>query len=130
MMNRLVSAFCCLFVLLSDFGAPAGEPDSAKASSTTADFQSIRSQVETLRGKTFKHEVPVTDISEQEMREMCERELEKQYPGQNLTNYEELMAWFDMLPPNTELKSVYATFMIDQVAGLYDSETKKMCIPS
>lgn len=129
MINRLVIASCVLLLRLSSFAGGA-ELDSGKTSTTTADFQSIRNQVETLRGKTFKQEVPVTDISEQEMREMCDRELEKQYPGQNLTNYEELLAWFDMLPPNTDLKSVYATFMIDQVAGLYDSDTKKMRIPS
>jgi len=106
------------------------ETDSEKTARTTADFRSIRNQVETLRGKKFQQEVPVTEISEQELREMCDRELEKQYPGQKLSNYEELLARFDMVPPGTNLKSVWATFMIDQVAGLYDSDTKKMCIPS
>src|SRR5436190_12862775 len=133
MTNRLVNAFSMLGLLLAlsvtAFGADP-DPDSAKSASTTADFQSIRNQVETLRGKKFQHEVPLTDISEQEMREMCDRELEKQYPGQELANYQALLAWFDMVPPRTDLKSVYATFMIDQVAGLYDSDTKKMCIPS
>jgi hypothetical protein len=128
-MTRLASVFSLISVTTA--AVIAGEDTSSeKKAPTTADFRSIRNTVETLRGKKFLREVPVTKISEQEMREMCDRELEKQYPGQDLGNYEELLAWFDMVPPNTDLKSVYADFMIDQVAGLYDSETKKMCIPS
>src|SRR5439155_1709609 len=44
--------------------------------------------------------------------------------------YQDLMVWLDMLPPNTELKDAYAELFVDQVAGLYDSDTKEMCIPS
>src|SRR5690242_13266288 len=98
MIIRFVIPF--LIVLPGAFAscAKAAEDNQAdKTSATTADFASIRSTVETLRGKKFKREVPVTKISEQEMREMCDRELEKQYPGQELTNYEELLAWFDMV---------------------------------
>src|SRR5439155_10406353 len=47
-----------------------------------------------------------------------------------LADYEELLAWFGMVPPHTDLKSVYAKYMLDQVAGLYDSDTKTMYIPS
>src|SRR5206468_11899162 len=62
----------------------------------------IRSEVETLRGKQFQREVPVAKISEEELRQMCDKELEKEYPGPKLAYYEELLAWFDMVPPHTE----------------------------
>src|SRR5208337_2197670 len=35
-----------------------------------------------------------------------------------------------LVPPETDLKAVYADFVADQVAGLYDSDAKEMCIPS
>jgi hypothetical protein len=131
MMTRLLGAITASILSLGLVSTRADdEPESPKSVPTTADFQSIRNEVETLRGKKFQREVPVTEISEQELREMCDRELEKLYPGQKLANYEELLAWFDMVPPHSDLKSIYATFMIDQLAGLYDSDTKKMCIPS
>ena len=86
--------------------------------------------METLRGKTFLHEVPVYKISEKELRAISDRELDKEFPGPKLRSYEELLAWLDMVPPQTDLKSVYADFLVDQVAGLYDSDAKEMCIPS
>jgi hypothetical protein len=76
------------------------------------------------------HEVPVYKISEKELRAISDRELDKEYPGHKLHSYEELLAWLDMVPPHSDLKAVYADFVVGQVAGLYDSETKEMCIPS
>ncbi len=96
---------------------------------STRDFGDIRREVETLRGKKFVSEVPVFKISEKELRAISDRELEKQFPGPKLRSYEELLAWLDIVPPHSDLKSVYADFFVDQVAGLYDSETKEMCIP-
>src|SRR5216683_2388696 len=96
---------------------------------STRDFGDIRREVETLRGKKFVSEVPVFKISEKELRAISDPELEKQFPGPKLRSYEELLAWLDIVPPHSDLKSVYADFFVDQVAGLYDSETKEMCIP-
>src|SRR5947209_16453530 len=117
--------------VLSFAAAVAGAgTDSAETTGSKAQYHSIRTQIETLRGKKFLHEVPVARISEEELRKMSNEQLEKDYPGQKLTNYEELLACFDMVPPHTDLKSVYANYMVDQVAGLYDSDTKTMYIPS
>jgi hypothetical protein len=76
------------------------------------------------------HPVPVYRISEKQLRAISDRELDKDFPGSNLRSYEELLAWLGMVPPQTSLKTVYADFLVDQVAGLYDSDTKEMCIPS
>ena len=40
------------------------------------------------------------------------------------------MVWLDLLPPNTDLRTVCEDLLVDQVAGLYDTDTKTMCIPS
>ena len=106
--------------------------DAASSSKVPSkrDLGDIQREVETLRGKTFLYKVPVYMISEQELRAISDRELEKEFPGPKLRHYEELLAWLDIVPPQTDLKSVYADFLVDQVAGLYDSDTKEMCIPS
>jgi hypothetical protein len=121
-----------LVVLLSGWvsaaaGADLTTPDRIPS---TKDFSDIRKEVETLRGKAFLHGVPVYRISEKELRAISDRELEKDFPGPKLHSYEELLAWLDIVPPRTDLKSVYGDFLVDQVAGLYDSDTKEMCLPS
>ena len=108
-------------------GADPSSPDKVPS---TRDFGDIRREVETLRGKRFVNEVPVFKISEKELRTISDHELDKEFPGPKLRSYEELLAWLDMVPPQTALKSVFADFLVDQVAGLYDSQAREMCIPS
>jgi hypothetical protein len=110
--------------------AAGADPSSPDKVPSTRDFGDIRREVETLRGKKFVHAVPVYTISEKELRAISDRELDKDYPGAKLRSYEEMLAWLDMVPPGTDLKAVYADFLVDQVIGLYDSDTKEMCIPS
>jgi hypothetical protein len=114
---------------LASVTAEAG-PGSADRVPSTRDFGEIRREVETLRGKKFLRAVPVYRISEKELRALSNLELDKDYPGPKLESYEELLAWLDMMPPGTNLKRAYADFMADEVAGLYDSDTKEMCLPS
>jgi hypothetical protein len=121
-----------LAVLLAGLvSAAAGiDPSAPDKVPSTRDFGDIRREVETLRGKRFVHEVPVYKISEKELRAISDHELDKEFPGPKLRSYEELLAWLDMVPPHTDLKSVSADFLVDQVAGLYDSDAKEMCLPS
>jgi len=93
-------------------------------------LENIRREVETLRGKKFVHEVPVHRISKRELRALSDHELDKEFPGSKLRGYEELLAWLDLIPPKTDLKTVDADLLTAQVAGLYDSEAKELCIPS
>src|SRR6185369_2659359 len=97
---------------------------------STRDFTDLRTQVETMRGKKFTNEVPVFTISKKELRAISDRELDQKYPGPKLRAYEELLTWLDLVPAKTDLKSAYAEFLVDQLAGLYDGDTKEMCIPS
>ncbi len=119
-------------VLLTSLASAAAGTNSFSPDKVPShrDFGDIQREVETLRGKTFAHKVPVFKISEKELRAISDRELDKEFPGSKLLSYEELLAWLDMVPPHTDLKSVYARYLVDQVAGLYDSDTKEMCIPS
>ncbi|MGD0260970.1 MAG: hypothetical protein ABSD29_14235 [Verrucomicrobiota bacterium] len=119
-------------VLLTGLASAAAgtDPSSPDKVPSTRDFGDIRREVETLRGKKFVREVPVYAISEKELRAISDHDLDKEFPGRKLRGYEELLAWLDMVPPHTDLKSVYADYLADQVAGLYDSDAKEMCIPS
>ncbi len=96
---------------------------------STKDLKNIQTAVASLRGKKFLQDVPVFNISEKALRDIVDREVEKEYPGKKLADYTDLLAALDMVPAGTDLKEVYANFMVDQVAGLYDSDTKEMCIP-
>jgi hypothetical protein len=139
--SPITMAFCyCnrMFRLAVFVGLMAGlastmagtEPASTDKVPSHRDFGKIRRQVETLRGKTFLQSVPVYRISQKELRAISDRELEKDFPGPKLERYAELLAWLDVVPPGTDLKAVYADFLVDQLAGLYDSDTKEMCIPA
>jgi hypothetical protein len=108
-------------------GADKSSPDKVRSK---RDFGEIRREVETLRGKKFLREVPVYDVSTKELRAVSEHEMEKELPGPKLRRYEELLAWMDMVPPHTDLKSVYADFCAEQVDGFYVSDSKEICIPS
>ena len=96
----------------------------------TNELAQYRHEVETLRGLKFRREVPTRTISEEELRSLVNREIAKANPGRELSNLQELLAWLDFIPPSTDLASVAANLMVDQVAGLYDSDTGTMCIPS
>jgi hypothetical protein len=93
------------------------------------DFSHIRNEVEILRGKKFLREMPVYKVSAKELRAISDREIDRQFPGVELAHYEELLAWLGMVPPGTSLKGAEGDLLVDQVAGLYDSVTKEMCIP-
>jgi hypothetical protein len=122
-------ALAVLLTGLASAVASTNSPAPGPAPSTL-DFGDIRREVETLRGKRFLRPVPIRRISEQELRGIVDRELEEDYPGRELCNYEELLAWLDVIAPQTSLRSAYGDFLVDQVAGLYDSDTQEMCIPS
>ena len=109
---------------------PATNRPSGDKVPSTRELDGFRRTVETLRGKEFLRPVPAFDISEKELRAIVDRELEKEYPGRELADYTALMTWLDLLPPGTDLKAVSAAFFVGQVAGLYDSDTKEMCIPA
>ena len=108
--------------------APTNAPSADKVP-CTRDLAPLRTTVETLRGKKFRFDVPAFIISERELRSVVDRELEEDYPGVKLEDYQALMIWLDMLPRGTDLKKSSAAFAVDQVAGLYDSDTKEMYIP-
>jgi hypothetical protein len=119
-------------VLLTGLASAAAGPDQSSPDKVRSprDFGDIRREVETLRGERFVHEVPVYKISEKALRAISDHELDQEFPGPKLRSYEDLLAWLDMVPSQTDLKSAYADFLVDQVAGLYDSNAKEMCIPS
>jgi hypothetical protein len=125
-----VPAFLAVFAQGVASGAPAAGRIAAGQVPSAKEMEEIRQEVEMLRGKKFQRDVPARTISEKDLRAMVECEIAKAYPGRKLADVQELMAWLDMVPPNTDLARVCADFVVGQVAGLYDSDTRTMCIPS
>lgn len=110
--------------------APSTEQASVVQVPSAGELAAIQREVETLRGKKFLHDVPARTISETELRALVEHEIAKDYPGRQLTDLEDLMAWLDIVPPHTDLKKAMSDFLVDEMAGMYDSDSKTMCIPS
>jgi hypothetical protein len=71
---------------------------SADKVPSTRDLAPIRNTVEALRGKKFLRDVPAFTISERELRSVIEREVEQDYPGGKLADYQALLTWLDILP--------------------------------
>lgn len=119
-------------MLLLGLASAVADPNPASPDKVPSqrNFADIRREVESLRGKKFRSPVPVYKVSEKELRAISDRELDKEFPGAKLESYEELMAWLDIMPPHTDLKAVYADYVVEQVVGLYDTDTKEMCLPS
>jgi hypothetical protein len=107
-------------------GSEAASPDKVRSNE---DFGYIQREVETLRGKKFLHDLPVYRISRKGLQSVVDRDIAKQWPGDKLEHFEELLAWMDMAPPDTDLKKAYGSFFADQVEGFYDDDTKEICIP-
>jgi hypothetical protein len=94
------------------------------------DLGPVKRTVETLRGKRFEHDVPAFTVSERQMRAVVDEDLEKNYPGRELADYEALLRWLDVLPPDVGLRSVAGAFFVGGVAGFYNTDTREMCIPA
>jgi hypothetical protein len=135
MRNVRVPVLLCVVLavggqLIAAEAPPPKRPPLPNQMPGTNELAQYRNEVETLRGKKFLHEVPTRLVSEKEVRELVQREIEKTYPGRKLTDLQELLAWLGVVPSDMDLVSVCENLMVDQAAGLYDSETKTMCIPS
>ena len=126
----LLAAALALAVPGSLWSAAITEPASASQLPNAKEMADIRREVETLRGKKFLHDVPAREVSEKELRALVDRDLAKDYPGRKLTDLQELMVWLDLLPPKADLRTICEDLLVGDVAGLYDTETKTMCIPS
>src|SRR5215470_14958312 len=113
----LMIRIACIAVLLLCLGSLAAGPATGAPDKVPVggNFGEIQRQVETIRGKLFVHQVPVYKISQRQLRAIAERELDKQFPGAKMRSYEEMLAWLDMVPPQTDLKSVYGDYLVDQV---------------
>ena len=93
------------------------------------DLSLNQKDVERLRGRTFTKSVPTSTISAKELRELVDRDFAKEFPGDKLARYQELMVWQGLMPAGTDLKGCMSTFLEEQMAGLYNPETKRMYLP-
>ena len=126
----LLAAALALAVPGSLWSTAITEPASPSQLPNAKEMADLRREVETLRGKKFLHDVPAREVSEKELRALVDRDLAKDYPGRKLTDLQALMVWLDLLPPKADLRTICEDLLVGDVAGLYDTETKTMCIPS
>jgi len=101
-MNQWSSKVCWFVLVIGGLLLAEACPAQAAPQTNTAaggkvayarNLDVIKKMVETLRGKEFLHDVPAFKVSEQEMRGIAERDLQKEYPGRELADYQALLVW-------------------------------------
>ncbi|RMF66500.1 MAG: hypothetical protein D6743_06275, partial [Calditrichaeota bacterium] len=104
-------------------------PPPARAQNhSTADslIVSIQRDLETLRGKRFKHPVKVRNQSLAEFGRYLDRMLDKQFPEKLRKNYGKIVKKLGLYrgPEITDFKALAKMVMQSQAAAYYDPETK------
>ena len=92
------------------------------------DLRPLMTKVETLRGLSFKRDVPVQAVDQAAMRAVIQREMAKEYPEDQWPVMEKTLKVFGLIPPRMNLRAVVAAMLEEQVVGLYDPDGKKMYV--
>ena len=126
-MNQWSSKLCWFVLVIGGLLLAEACPAQAAPQTNTAaggkvayarNLDAIKKMVETLRGKEFLHDVPAFKVSEQEMRGIAERDLQKEYPGRELADYQAMLVWLDMVPPGTDLPAVESWIVRGRGGGI------------
>jgi len=105
------------------------EPSRPGKTPSTNDLAEIRRRWRPCAGKIQSGRARVRHLRKRTSRARGPRR-GKGIPGRKLADFEELLAWLDVLPAGDRPEGLAEDFMVEQVAGLYDSEAKEMCIPA
>jgi len=88
----------------------------------------IQREVERLRGLRAKRPVEAAPLTDEVLRRLIEKEFAERYTAKQLEGEEALMKHFGLIPPDMDLKSFLESLYREQIAGLYDDETKKLYV--
>jgi len=93
-------------------------------------LQEIRRGLTTLRGLSFKAEVPVEVKGNEAIKEYLEASLIRDYPEEKLENLSLAYAELGLLPRGLDLKKALLDFYGSQVVAFYDPQAKKLFLPN
>lgn len=96
------------------------------------DTNSVRSACDVVsycRGLEFKQPLPVDVLTSNKLAEILGKEFQDAFGADRIEGYEEVYSrWMGLLPEGFDLKGGMNQLMQEQVAGLYDHETKTMYV--
>lgn len=88
----------------------------------------ITTKVAELRGLSVEEPVRFRLLSREQLLELLNHHLAKDYPGQTLQNSEFILKVIGAIPERIDLRKTIVALLSEQVAGLYDPETKLLYV--
>jgi len=124
--------FATAAILPLEAEAPAASQASAplSAAEATALAKRVASDVELLRGATFKHPVPVQVIDDAAARRYFETRLGKLLPRERLAAEASAYALLGLLPAGVDLDKLLFDLLEEQAGGFYDPESETFFVLS
>jgi hypothetical protein len=85
---------------------------------------SVQSEVEMLRGWTFKHPVAKDVRSPEQLHAFLMESLDREYPDDRFPHVQAFLRTVGLLPDTVALESTMVSVLMNQVAGFYDPATR------
>ncbi|MBN1899764.1 hypothetical protein JW926_00395 [Candidatus Sumerlaeota bacterium] len=85
------------------------------------DFQK---EVSRIRNLEIKEPLRSKFLTKDDVRNYVLREIDRQYPGDTLHDYENVLARLGFIPHGTDIKKMIISLYTEQAAGFYDDATK------
>src|SRR5437867_2875203 len=126
--TRWPAVFSCLLLLAARGG---GLPRAATVSPAIADAMSdMRKVLTEVRGHPFKTAVPVATMTETQVRAFLLEKLKRDYPDERIEQERKAYVHFGFLKPGDDLKTLFVQMLVEQAAGFYDPEEKRLFLVS
>jgi len=88
----------------------------------------IQREVERLRGLRAKRPVEMSSLAADELEKLIEHEINEQLTEEQFRGWELLLKHFGLIPPQMKLRPFIKALYVEQMAGVYDDETKKLYV--
>lgn len=88
----------------------------------------ITTSVAEIRGFSVKEPLKFKLMDRDELRKLLDQKLEEELPKNYLPNYEFVLKLMGGIPQRTDLRRTIVNLLSEQIAGLYDSDTKTLYV--
>ena len=85
----------------------------------------LKEDVAKIRGFKIKNPLETQLMTKSELLKYIEEEFSRQYPGENLSHYQEALIRLGFIPQGCDVRATLKELFAEQVAGLYDDTTQR-----
>jgi hypothetical protein len=103
-------------------------PVATPSTELLQEMDGIEAEVEQLRGLDETSPITRSLMTRQELKAYTERHLEEEYPPEEVEADVRVLAAFDFVPEDFDLRGVLADLYSSQVLGFYDEEKKTLYV--